>query len=62
MVRGEMYRDELKGLYAVARIFFLLLLNCSPCGSTRVLLSKTYKPFSSLLDMEGYLVIELELM
>ena len=26
-----MYRDRLKGLYVVARNFFLLLLNCSDC-------------------------------
>ena len=40
----EYYWVRLKGSYVVARIFFLLLLNCSawPC---LVLLSKTFKPF-----------------
>ena len=42
------YSDSLKGLYVVARIFFLLLLHCSACPRL-VLLSKTYKPFSSPL-------------
>ena len=37
---AEEYRGENKGLYMVARNFFLLLLNCSAW----VLLSKTYKP------------------
>ena len=50
-VRDHLYRDtlvilgdSLKDFYVVVRTFFLLLLNCS----ARVLLSKIYKPFSSL--------------
>ena len=36
------YRDSLKGLYAVARIFFLLLLNCSAWPGLGLLLVKAY--------------------
>ena len=41
------FTDSLKGMYMVARLFFLLLLNCSAW----LLLSKTYTPFSSPLYM-----------
>ena len=39
-----LYWVRLKGSYVVARIFFLILLNCSACPAW-VLLSQTIKPF-----------------
>ena len=42
MYQNFKYRDRLKGLYVVARNFFLLLLNCS-AWLAWVLLSKTFK-------------------
>ena len=45
-MQGNASRDSLKCLYMVARIFCLLLLNCSAQPCLGPCLPKTYKPFS----------------
>ena len=53
--RKRKYRGVNKGLYVVARNFFLLLLNCSAW----VLLSKTYKPLFTPLYMVRFVLLGL---